>query len=140
MARIRSRDTAPELSVRRHLHKAGLRFRLYQPGLPGKPDLVFPSRRVCVFVHGCFWHGCPRCVDGTRRVKSNETYWLPKIAGNKVRDERHRVALHAAGWTVITIWACEAVEEEHLDALAWRIRALPGRAAKSTESEVEGST
>src|ERR1700674_4838408 len=86
MARIRSKDTAPELAVRRYLHAKGLRYRLHHAGLPGKPDLVFPARRVCVFIHGCFWHGCPHCIDGTRQVKSNSAYWSAKVAGHRARD------------------------------------------------------
>ena len=107
MARIRSRDTSPELAVRRFLHGAGLRFRLHQKHLSGKPDLVFASRRACVFVHGCFWHGCPRCVDGTRKVKSNAPYWSDKVTGNRARDERHQSVLEAAGWRVLVVWECE---------------------------------
>jgi DNA mismatch endonuclease (patch repair protein) len=124
MAGIRSKNTVPELAVRRYLHAAGLRYRLHRKGLPGRPDIVFPSRRACVFVHGCFWHGCPHCIDGRRAVKSNSTYWAPKIAGNQARDNRHREALVAAGWTVWTIWECEAGEAAILEQLATAIRAL----------------
>src|SRR3989442_1667939 len=88
MRRIRSKDTRPELVVRHYLHGAGFRYRLHRKELPGQPDLVFPSRRLCVFVHGCFWHGCQRCVDGTRLVKSNKKFWKMKVAGNRERDSR----------------------------------------------------
>lgn len=125
MSRIRSKDTSPELATRRFLHGRGLRFRLHRRDLPGKPDIVFAGRRACVFVHGCFWHGCPHCVDGTRRVKSNASYWLEKVAGNRVRDERHRVALEAAGWTVFVVWECEIERKDRLVALADKITALP---------------
>lgn len=127
MAAIRSKNTSPELAVRRYLHAAGLRYRLHRRGLPGRPDIVFPSRRICVFVHGCFWHGCPRCVDGRRAVRSNIEYWTPKIAGNQARDERHRDALTGAGWTVFTIWECQAREAVTLQALAAGIRAIQPR-------------
>jgi DNA mismatch endonuclease, patch repair protein len=123
MSRIRSRDTSPELTARRFLHRSGLRFRLHQRGLPGKPDLVFPARRACLFIHGCFWHGCPKCVDGTRRVKSNLPYWSDKIAGNRARDARHAAELRKAGWTVFVVWECEV--RDQLDKLAGQIKALP---------------
>src|SRR5437879_2491620 len=104
MARIRARDTGPEMAVRHALHSAGLRYRLHSKDLPGKPDLVFRRFRACVFVHGCFWHGCPECIDGRRSVKSNIGYWRPKIAGNRERDAGNRAALERKGWRVFTIW------------------------------------
>jgi DNA mismatch endonuclease, patch repair protein len=124
MSRIRSRDTSPELAVRRALYKAGLRFRLHVRTLPGKPDLVFSSRRACVFVHGCFWHGCPNCVDGTRKVKSNRAYWSAKIEGNRRRDARHVASLRAAGWAVFVIWECQVRETARLNRLARKIKTL----------------
>jgi DNA mismatch endonuclease (patch repair protein) len=125
MSRIRSEDTAPEFIVRRFLHREGLRFRLHVRTLPGKPDLVFPGRRVCLFIHGCFWHGCPRCADGTRRVKSNVSYWSDKVAGNRARDERHSAALGETGWTVLILWECELRDSSRLAGLAAQIKALP---------------
>lgn len=124
MSRIRSRDTSPELTVRRFLHAHGLRFRLHRRAMPGKPDLVFGGRRACVFVHGCFWHGCPHCVDGLRQVKSNKPYWTNKVTGNRARDERHRAALIGDGWTVFTVWECEIGRTGRLAALTEEIRAL----------------
>lgn len=121
MSRIRSKHTVPELVVRCYLHKKGLRYRLHAPGLPGKPDLVFMSRRVCVFVHGCFWHGCTKCVDGTRSVKSNHVYWGPKIEANKVRDVKHAAALRQSGWKVLTVWECETRDMKRL---AYLFRAI----------------
>lgn len=124
MARIRSRDTAPEMVVRRYLHARGFRYRLHRKDLPGKPDVVFARRRLCIFVHGCFWHGCPRCIDGTRAVQSNQTYWRGKIAGNRARDERHRTALETAGWTILVIWECQAKNAETLAAALVEIPGL----------------
>lgn len=118
MSRIRSRDTTPELEVRMFLHRKGLRFRLHRNDLPGKPDLVFPSRHICLFVHGCFWHGCPKCIDGTRKVKSNSAYWIDKIARNRDRDFRHKAALKAKGWRVLAIWECEIKKQGRLEKLA----------------------
>jgi DNA mismatch endonuclease (patch repair protein) len=129
MARIRSRDTQPELIVRRYLHACGLRFRVHKRGLPGKPDIVFSSRRVCVFVHGCFWHGCPNCVDGTRKVKSNSDFWSAKVRGNSERDARHIVELETAGWKVFTIWECEIEHPQKLARLGRQIQRAPIRVA-----------
>ncbi|WP_159008281.1 very short patch repair endonuclease [Bradyrhizobium sp. S69] len=124
MGRIRSRDTSPELAVRSYLHAKGLRFRLHRRDLPGKPDLVFAGRHAVLFVHGCFWHGCPRCVDGTRRVKSNVPYWSAKVEGNRARDKRNIAALRQMGWLVFTVWECEIKREPRLARLAERIIAL----------------
>jgi DNA mismatch endonuclease (patch repair protein) len=124
MSHIRSRDTSPELIVRRFLHREGLRFRLHRKDLPGKPDLTFASRRACIFVHGCFWHGCSRCIDGTRRVKSNVPYWSEKVAGNRERDARHVVKLKEAGWGVFVIWECETQDRARLAELAAQLRGL----------------
>jgi DNA mismatch endonuclease, patch repair protein len=122
MRRIRGKNTGPELAVRRFLHRAGLRFRLHRAGLPGTPDIVFSASRVCVFVHGCFWHGCPKCGSGRRAVKSNAEYWAAKLAGNKARDRRNEAALKAAGWRVFAVWECETRDERMLSRLAKRIR------------------
>ncbi|WP_142252688.1 very short patch repair endonuclease [Bradyrhizobium sp. UNPF46] len=125
MARIPSRDTAPELVVRKFLHAHGLRYRLHRRDLPGKPDLVFSGRRAVLFVHGCFWHGCPKCIDGTRKVKSNQAYWNPKIAGNRERDARHAATLQASGWKIFTVWECETVDSQQLHRLAKKIMRMP---------------
>jgi DNA mismatch endonuclease (patch repair protein) len=117
MAAIRSKDTKPEMAVRRFLFQNGLRFRLHAEALPGKPDLIFPSRRVALFVHGCFWHGCRKCIDGKRKIKSNSEYWTQKISGNKLRDSRQKKALRRAGWKPLTIWECEVPTPERLQAL-----------------------
>src|ERR1700760_23494 len=106
MARIRSVDTKPEMAVRRVAHKLGYRYRLHRRDLPGKPDLVFPSRKKIIFVHGCYWHGHGCAVGGTG-AKSNQTYWGPKISGNRARDRRHRATLRQYGWQVLVIWECE---------------------------------
>jgi DNA mismatch endonuclease (patch repair protein) len=122
MRRIRGKDTAPELAVRRFLHGEGLRFRLHRAGLPGTPDLVFPARRTCVFVHGCFWHGCQRCKAGRRRVKSNAAYWAAKLAANRARDRRAAAALRAAGWRVLAVWECEVRDARALARLAAAVK------------------
>ncbi|WP_244909698.1 very short patch repair endonuclease [Nitrospirillum viridazoti] len=104
MSRVRSRNTAPEMVVRRSLHAAGFRFRLHRKGLPGRPDLVLPKYHSVIFVHGCFWHGheCPRGRPPATRTE----FWGTKIAGNRTRDAAAKLALHNAGWRVLTIWEC----------------------------------
>lgn len=121
MARIKSKNTQPELRVRSFLHSRGLRYRLHVRGLPGKPDLVFPSSRICLFVHGCFWHGCRRCPDGRHKVKSNTGYWTLKVAKNRNRDKRNRRVLAALGWKVYVIWACETESHSKLDGLLQKV-------------------
>jgi DNA mismatch endonuclease, patch repair protein len=117
MSRIRSKHTTPELLVRKYLHAAGCRYRLHVSALPGKPDLVFVRGKTCVFVHGCFWHGCPKCSDGRRRPQSNRSYWLPKIRRNKQRDRVHVRKLRSAGWRVVAIWECEIPNRRKLNRL-----------------------
>ncbi len=111
MAKIKGRNTAPELAVRRALFRAGFRFRLHRADLPGRPDIVLPRHRVVIFVHGCFWHGhdCPR----GRRPTSNVAFWNRKLDENIERDRRNRTALDVAGWNVTVIWEC-ALETEML--------------------------
>lgn len=100
MSRIRGRDTTPEVMLRKELWRLGLRYRIHH-GLPGRPDIVFPSRRVVVFVDGCFWHRCPL---HWKAPKTNAEFWERKIAWNQVRDERVNRDLEAAGWRVVRIW------------------------------------
>jgi len=104
MAGIRNRDTRPEMLVRRGLHQRGLRFRLHDRDLPGRPDLVLPRWRAVVFVHGCFWHGhdCPYF----RWPRTRQEFWREKITGNRARDQLAVARLLDAGWRVLTIWEC----------------------------------
>lgn len=104
MSRVRSRDTKPEMVVRKGLHALGHRYRLHDSRLPGTPDLVFPTARVVIFVHGCFWHGHD-CRLGVR-PKSNAPFWDAKIARNRERDGFADAALLAAGWRVGAVWEC----------------------------------
>ena len=122
MARIKSTNTSPELLVRSALHAAGLRYRLHVRDLPGTPDIVFPSRQICVFVHGCFWHGCKRCKDGTRKIGSNRKYWSGKIARNRVRDNVAARNLRRNGWRVFVIWECEIAQLKNLSRLVMLVR------------------
>lgn len=104
MAGIRSENTKPEIMVRSGLHALGFRYRLHDRKLPGKPDLVFPSRNALIFVHGCFWHGHDCHLfkwPSTRRE-----FWEAKITRNQENDRRHSVALAKAGWRLGTVWEC----------------------------------
>lgn len=104
MRRVRSTDTKPELSVRSLLHRLGYRYRLHDERLPGKPDLVFPSRRSVILVHGCFWHQ-HRCKNVT--PKSNIGFWKSKLRQNVLRDSKNAKELIRDGWKVLTVWECQ---------------------------------
>ncbi|MCX7170887.1 MAG: very short patch repair endonuclease [Proteobacteria bacterium] len=106
MSKIRSTDTGPERQVRSLLHKMGYRFRLHRGGLPGTPDIVFPSRMKAIFVNGCFWHAHKLCKKATL-PKSNVHYWIPKLEANANRDTKNIAALKALGWRVLVLWECE---------------------------------
>lgn len=115
MARIRARDTKPEMIVRRLVHSMGARYRLHDKRLPGSPDLVFPSRRKVIFVHGCFWHRHPDPQCGrVRTPKSRREYWEPKLAGNRERDIHNQSQLAALGWQSLVVWECEISDREQL--------------------------
>ena len=120
MRRVRGKDTTPEMIVRRIVHRLGYRYRLHADDLPGKPDLVLPSRGKVIFVHGCFWHQ-HSCTRGDRMPSSNQDYWLRKLEGNRRRDRRHRAALKRAGWQVLVVWECQT---KKLDKLAARLTAF----------------
>jgi DNA mismatch endonuclease, patch repair protein len=109
MRRIKSNDTQPELLVRRFLHAEGFRYRLHSASLPGKPDLVFPSKHKVVFVHGCFWHLHGACREG-RIPNSRREYWEPKLLRNKKRDQEHELALTNLEWKYMILWECELKE------------------------------
>lgn len=113
MRAVKGKDTTPELLIRHLAHRLGYRFRLHRADLPGKPDVVFPSRHKAVFVHGCFWHGHD-CARGSRVPKSNTVYWRNKIARNRTRDAASLKALQKAGWCVLVIWECETRSQEVL--------------------------
>lgn len=125
MALIKARDTKPELKVRRAMHAAGLRYRLHAKDLPGRPDLVFRSRRIAVFVHGCFWHQHPEPTCKLARMpKSKLEFWRPKLEGNRQRDLRTRGELEAQGWSVLEVWECQTGANE-LNAVAMTIKRAP---------------
>lgn len=126
MAKVRSKNTKPELVVRRTAHRLGYRFRLHRADLPGTPDLVFPKHQLAIFVHGCFWHRHPNCRRATMPV-TNTAKWAEKFERNSLRDARSTAALEALGWTVLVIWECETRAEV---ALAGQLASkLPRRAS-----------
>jgi len=112
MRRIRSKDTTPELVVRKLAHNLGFRYRLHVRNMPGNPDLVFARRRAVIFVHGCFWH-MHSCADG-RLPKTRREYWVPKLSANVSRHKRAQRQLRRNGWRVMTIWECETADREML--------------------------
>lgn len=120
MARIKGRDTGPEMRLRSVLHKARFRFRVCRRDLPGKPDIVFPRQRLAVQVRGCFWHQHEDCSAG-RLPRSNLEYWQPKLEGNVRRDAEKDNALRALGWSVLVIWECELKDEEQLALAVQRV-------------------
>ncbi len=109
MAMVRSRDTSPELKIRFMLHRLGYRYRLHGKGLPGTPDLVFPSRKSVIFVDGCFWHG--HDCDRGALPSSNKAFWREKIVKNTARDKRAREELLRGGWRIFVVYQCEMKEE-----------------------------
>ena len=124
MARIRGKNTRPELIVRKLVFAAGYRYRLHVRALPGAPDLVFPGRKKVIFVHGCFWHLHDNC-SLARMPKSRVEFWSNKLNGNKARDARSYDTLRHAGWQVHVVWECEL---GNLTALEDNLRAFLGPA------------
>jgi DNA mismatch endonuclease (patch repair protein) len=112
MARVRGSDTKPELLVRRLAHRLGYRYRLHVADLPGRPDLVFRSRRKVIFVHGCFWHQHD-CRRGTR-PKDNQEFWSTKLNRNRARDAAVTRSLITSGWQVLVVWECQTHDETKL--------------------------
>lgn len=113
MKAVRREDTSPEVRVRKATHALGFRFRLHRKDLPGSPDLVFPRHKLCIFVHGCFWHrhfGCKRAST----PKSNLDYWRRKFEENRCRDLRKAEELRVLGWRVEVIWECQTLDPDLL--------------------------
>ncbi len=128
MSRIRSKDTKPELTVRRIAHAMGYRFRLHRRDLPGAPDLVFPRLKKAVFVHGCFWHRHPRCRYAYH-PKSNLAFWRKKFSTNVTRDHTVLKMLRKLGWDVLVIWECQT---DDVSVLTRRLLAYLKKAKRAT--------
>ena len=107
MAKVHSANTTPEIRVRKLLHSMGYRFRLQRRDLPGTPDIVLPKYKTVIFVHGCFWHGCPTCRHAKVRPVANAEYWRRKLDRNVERDKANREKLDQLGWRVLVVWECE---------------------------------
>lgn len=121
MSRIRSKDTLPEMTVRRAFWAAGLRYHLHDKRLPGNPDLVFPGRRTVVFIHGCFWH-CHEECGNFRIPKTRTEWWTAKLGRNKTRDVDVRAQLETMGWNVVVIWECETADPKQLAILTEKLK------------------
>jgi DNA mismatch endonuclease (patch repair protein) len=113
MQSVGTKNTGPEIALRKLLHRLGFRFRLHIRSLPGRPDIVLAGRKTAIFVHGCYWHG-HGCSKG-RLPKSRLDYWGPKIAANRERDAKNLGALKAKGWKVILVWQCELLKLTRLE-------------------------
>ena len=158
MAAIRSKDTKPEMIVRRGLWKRGFRYKLNHKRLPGHPDLVLRKYRTCIFVNGCFWHGhnvaLPQMSDGRCQMgdviessecckipKTNREFWVAKIRRNKERDKEEQKKLAAMGWHCITVWECELIpkkREETLDSIAFTLNNIWLQDRRSKMSDGRG--
>lgn len=106
MSQIRSKNTKPEIFVRKFLHGQGIRYRLHVKTMPGRPDLVLTRYRTVIFIHGCFWHGHEECKYFVL-PQTNRTFWIKKIEGNRQRDKQNVRALKEAKWKVIEVWECK---------------------------------
>jgi DNA mismatch endonuclease (patch repair protein) len=113
MSRVGSKNTKPELIVRRVLWRMGYRYRLHARDLPGSPDIVFRSKKQAIFVHGCFWHRHV-CSNGVRIPKSRQEFWVGKLEANRTRDAKNRRRLRRLGWHVLVVWECELANPEKL--------------------------
>jgi DNA mismatch endonuclease, patch repair protein len=135
MSRVRSKNTKPEMIVRRLLHAMGYRYRLHSPDLPGRPDIVLPRYRTAILVHGCFWHACPHCKKGSRLPVTHASFWASKIAKNVHRDAQAKRRLKAEGWRVIVLWECQTKRET---TLLTKLRPLIGQSLSRRPSRHAG--
>jgi DNA mismatch endonuclease (patch repair protein) len=119
MRRIKGRNTRPEMLVRRLVHGMGFRYRLHVGDLPGKPDLVFVSKKKIIFVHGCFWHQHEGCRNA-QLPKTNQEYWLPKLKATRARDLRNMNVLSGLGWKILLLWECKLKDKELLKRILQR--------------------
>lgn len=120
MSKVHSANTTPEIRVRKLLHGLGYRFRLQRRDLPGNPDIVMPKYKTAIFVHGCFWHGCPTCRHARIRPKTNIEYWETKLDRTLQRDKTNLMALESMGWHDLVIWECET-KKRNLSTLSQKL-------------------
>jgi len=132
MRRVRTKDTAPEVELRQALYGRGYRYRLHVRSLPGRPDIVFHTRKVVIFVNGCFWHG-HNCRRGAL-PKTRTDFWSTKIAGNRSRDRKAAEALRQAGWRVAIVWECQLKYPDRVLRRLTRILGTPGKKAQRKQT------
>jgi len=121
MAKVHSVNTTSEIRVRKLLHSMGYRFRIHRRDLPGNPDIILPKYKTVIFVHGCFWHGCPTCKRAKVRPVANAEYWKKKLNRTFERDKKNMITLKEMGWQIIIIWECET-KKKNLFILEKRLR------------------
>jgi len=120
MANVKGRNTKPEIIVRKLLFSMGYRYRLHCKDLIGKPDITLPKYKYVIFVHGCFWHGCPSCKRAKVRPINNAVYWNDKLDNNLKRDKKNKKALNKLGWNVLIVWECET-KKNNIEKLSKKI-------------------
>ena len=123
MSRIRSKDTKPEMLVRKFLHKHGFRYRLHVKSLPGKPDIVLPKYRTVIFIHGCFWHGHQGC-KAAALPETRKDWWSDKIEKNITNEQKSEETLRGLDWKIITIWTCNLTKSAIADTLTQLLDSL----------------
>jgi DNA mismatch endonuclease, patch repair protein len=138
MRSVRRANTNPELAVRKSLHAFGLRYRIHRKDLPGTPDIVFPSQRLAIFIHGCFWHRHVNCAASST-PKTNVEFWQKKFAANVLRDARNSDALKSAGWRVMTVWECETNKPASLNAQIKKVRRALARKRRSKRATLSNT-
>ena len=134
MSRIKSKNTKPEILVRSYLHREGFRFVLNKKDLPGKPDIVLPKHKTCIFVNGCFWHA--HDCKNFKMPKTNVDFWKDKFQNNKKRDKRKSRQLRNSGWRVLTVWECEVRKNKRLETLVRKIKRGKAHEYKTSESSL----
>lgn len=139
MARVRSRNTTAEQMVRSTLHRLGYRFRLHSRRLPGEPDVVFPSRRIALFVHGCFWHRHQGCKRGAALPVARRDYWSKKFMKTVTRDKRNQAALQQTGWTVLVVWECQLKNADWLPEVKLALDTAELRSASKFRAQINSS-
>ena len=139
MSGIRSKNTKPEITIRRLLHRLGFRFRLHRKDLAGKPDIVLPKWGAVVFVNGCYWHGHENC-HLYRPPKSRTEFWINKIAGNRQRDLSNQTTLLQNGWKVIVVWECAVSKSSKLSAEELEASILTAMSVNEHHIDIRGKS
>jgi len=134
MSKIRSKNTKPEMTLRKALFVKGFRYRINYKELPGKPDIVFPKYKIAIFVHGCFWHGHDiGCID-SHIPKTNTSFWIEKITKNKERDKKNIAQILSMGWNVLVVWDCEIQQKNNIELIIEKITSAIQEKVHSTKT------